>query len=113
MQNGKRKDEYGGTPIYEFVWLGSKMYSICYINKKGKSTHKGHNSFISNSQFYDSFFNKKNFRHKMRGIKSTKHKLFTYENNKVSTSCFDDKRYILFDRINTLSYGHKDIPKNE
>ena len=49
----------------------------------------------------------------MRGIKSTKHKLFTYENNKVSTSCFDDKRYILFDGINTLPYGRKDIPKSE
>ena len=49
----------------------------------------------------------------MRGIKSTKYKLFTYENNKVSTSCFDDKRYILFDGINTLPYGRKDIPKSE
>ena len=56
---------------------------------------------------------KKNFRHKMRGIKSTKHKLFTYENNKVSRSCFDGKRYILFDGINTLPYGRKDIPKSE
>ena len=49
----------------------------------------------------------------MRGIKSTKHKLFTYKNDKVSTSCFDDKRYILFDGINILPYGRKDIPKSE
>ena len=46
-------------------------------------------------------------------IKSTKHKLFTYKNDKSSTSCYDDKPYILFDGINTFPYGHKNIPKNE
>ena len=32
---------------------------------------------------------------------------------KKSLSAFDDKRYILYDGINTLPYGHKDIPRNE
>ena len=32
---------------------------------------------------------------------------------KKSLSAFDDKRYILDDGINTLPYGHKDIPRNE
>ena len=49
----------------------------------------------------------------MREIKSKKHELVTYESNKRSLSDFDDKRYILSDGINTLPYGHKDIPKNE
>ena len=49
----------------------------------------------------------------MTGIKSKKHKLFTYKNNKLSISCFDDKRYITENGINTLLYGHKDIPKKE
>ena len=49
----------------------------------------------------------------MRAIKSKKHELVTYESNKRSLSDFDDKRYILDDGINTLPYGHKDIPKNE
>ena len=40
----------------------------------------------------------------MTGIKSKKHKLFTYKNNKLSTSCFDDKCYILKNGINTLPY---------
>ena len=31
----------------------------------------------------------------MTGIKPKKHKLFTYKNNKLSTSCFDNKCYIL------------------
>ena len=49
----------------------------------------------------------------MRGIKSKKHELVTYESNKRSLSDFDDKRYILSDGINSLPCGHKDIPKNE
>ena len=56
---------------------------------------------------------KKAIRHKMRGIKSKKHELHTYESNRISLSAFDDKRYILPDGINTLPYGHKYIPKNE
>ena len=31
---GKMKDEYGGTPIYEFIGLRSKMYSIQDIDEK-------------------------------------------------------------------------------
>ena len=33
---GKMKDQYGGTPIYEFIGLRSKMYSIGDINEKEK-----------------------------------------------------------------------------
>ena len=47
----------------------------------------------------------------MRGIKPMNHMLVTYESNKIYLSAFDDKRYILDDGINTLPYGHKDIPK--
>ena len=50
---------------------------------------------------------KKNIRHKMKGIQSKKHKLGTYEIDKISLSCFDDKRYVLDDGIYTLSYFHK------
>ena len=49
----------------------------------------------------------------MRGIKSKKHELVTYESNKRSLSDFDDKHYIVSDGINTLPYGHKNIPKNK
>ena len=45
----------------------------------------------------------------MRGIKSKNHNLGTNETNKTSLSCFDDKRYILKNGINTLEYGYKDI----
>ena len=37
-----------------------------------------------------------------------KNKLGTYEIDKISLSCFDDKIYVLHDGIRTLAYFHKD-----
>ena len=45
----------------------------------------------------------------MRGIKSKNHNLDTYKTNKMSLSCYDDKRYILRNGIETFAYGLKDI----
>ena len=45
----------------------------------------------------------------MKGIKSKNHNRGTYQTNKRSLSCFDDKRYIFKNRTNTLAYRHKDI----
>ena len=47
----------------------------------------------------------------MREIKSKNHNLGTYKTNKMSLSCFDDKRYILKNGINTFAYGHKEIQR--
>ena len=54
-----------------------------------------------------SYLMKKIIRHKIKSIKSKKHKLETYEIDKISLSCFDNKRYVLDDRICTLAYFHK------
>ena len=43
----------------------------------------------------------------MKRIQSKKHKLETYKSDKISLSCFDDKRYVLDDGIYTLAYFHK------
>ena len=64
---------------------------------------------LSFKNFTVYYFRKKILRHTMRGIKPKNHNLGTYEINKISLSCFDDKRYILQNGINTLAYGHKDI----
>ena len=48
--------------------------------------------FIEFNEFSDTLFQKKILRHKMRGIKSKKHNVGTYETNKTSLSCFDDKQ---------------------
>ena len=44
----------------------------------------------------------------MKRIQIKKHKLGTYEISKISLSCFDDKRYVLNNRIRTLAYFYKD-----
>ena len=55
---------------------------------------------------------KKLIRHTMKRIQCKKHKLGTYEINKISSSCFDNKRYVLDNGIYTLSYFHKNSVTN-
>ena len=45
----------------------------------------------------------------MKRIQTKLHKIGTYDVCKISFSCFDDKRYILVDRINSLAYFLKII----
>ena len=47
----------------------------------------------------------------MRRIQSKKHKLGTYEIDKISLLCFDDNRYVLDDETDTLTYFQKDLKK--
>ena len=105
---GKMKDEYGGVIIDEFIGLKAKMYSIKKIDGSESSTAKGVNIATEFNEFKDVLFNKKIIRHKMKRIQAKKHKIGTYEINKISLSCFDNKRQVLDDRIHTLSYFHKD-----
>ena len=48
----------------------------------------------------------------MKRIKAKKHKIGTYEIDKISLSCFDDKKYVLDDGVHTLAYFHKDSVKS-
>ena len=45
----------------------------------------------------------------MKRIQSRLHKIGTYNVCKIYVPCFDDKRYILDDGINSLAYFHRDI----
>ena len=85
------------------------MYSIKKIDGKEYNTAKGVGIATEFNTFKGVLFNEKIIRHnKMKRIKSKKHKLRTYEIDKTSLSCFDDKRYVLDDGIYTLCYFHKD-----
>ena len=44
----------------------------------------------------------------MKRIQAKKHKIGTYEIDKISLSCFDDKRFVLENEIHTLAYLHED-----
>ena len=101
---GKRKDASEGKVINKFVGLKSKMYSIKNIGGKESNLAKGVNIATEFNEFKDTLFNKKILRHKMRRIQTKKHKLGTYEINKISLSYFDDKRFVLNDGIYTRVY---------
>ena len=105
------KDEYGGVIINQFIGSKSKMYSIKKINGSESSTTKGVNIATEFNEFKDVLFNKKVIRHKMKRIQAKKHKIGTYEIDKIYLSCFDDKRYVLDDGVNNLAYFHKDCNK--
>ena len=45
----------------------------------------------------------------MKRIQSRLHKFGTYNVCKISLSCFDGKRYILTNGVNSLTYFHKDM----
>ena len=47
----------------------------------------------------------------MKRIQAKKHKIGTYEIDKISLSCFDDKRFVLDDGVHTLAYFHIDCNK--
>ena len=47
----------------------------------------------------------------MKRIQSKKHNIETYEINKISLFCFDDKIFVLDDGTHTLAYLHKDLRK--
>ena len=94
--------------VIEFVGLKSKMHSMKKIDVKECNTAKGVSIATEFDKFKNVWFNEKVIRHKIKRIQSKKHKLGTYEINKIPFSCFDNKRYVLDDGICTLAYFHKD-----
>ena len=111
---GKFKDEAAGIPITEFVGLRSKMYSYMKDNDKGGKTAKGIKKNIikkniTHENYKNVLFNNEQMHHTMKTIRSNLHQLGSYELNKVSLSCFDDKRYIHSNGVTSHAYGHYKI----
>ena len=113
---GKFKDETDGVPIVEFVGLRSKMYSFEKMGGESVNKAKGVkksvvSNRISHKDYRDTLLGRGQMRHEMTTIRSDRHRLWTCEVNKVSLSCFDDKRYILPSGVDSYAYGHWRIPE--
>ena len=107
---GLFKDESGGKPIYQFVGLRPKLYSIL-LEDDNKKAAKGVKKVVirkhlRHEQYVNSLFKGKSYSHSMKSIRSFKHDLFTVKSKKVSLCPLDDKRYILSDGVHSLAYGH-------
>ena len=74
-------------------------------HKKAKGVSKNVVAVISHNEFKDALLNKKCLRHSMNRIQSKDHKIRTYEINKISLSCFDDKIYIQNNGCDGLALG--------
>ena len=103
------KDEFKGIPINQYIWLKWKMYCVVSENVEEVNTLKGVNISIEFKEYENVLFNKKLIRHKMKRFQRKLHKIVTYDVCKIDLSCFDDRRYILNNRITTLAYFDKDL----
>ena len=112
---GKFKDEMNGKIITEYVGLRSKMYSLLWDEgsmKTCKGISRSVNKYILKHEMYkDCLFQNKIRKDEVMRIGSDKHQLYTYTAQKISLSPFDDKRYVLEDKVCTLAYGHFKIPQ--
>ena len=103
------KDQTGGVAIKEFVGLKPKMYSFLVDNnnhKKVKGVNKNVVQTIPHNEYKGILLNKKCLRHSMKRIQSKVHKIRTYEINKISLFCFDDKIYIQNNGYDGLALGY-------
>ena len=77
------KDKSVGKIIDEFLGLKLKIHSIKNIDSKESNTAKCVIVATEFNAFKDTLFNKEILRHKIRRIQGKKHKMGTYEINKI------------------------------
>ncbi|XP_075229548.1 uncharacterized protein LOC142329098 [Lycorma delicatula] len=120
---GRLKDEMKGQPIYEFVGLRAKMYSLLWgthnfqqkktakgIKKGSRIVDKDCNLIVLNHEIYkDCLFNRNISHSTSKSLRSFNHQIYSIDQSKKALSPYDDKRFVLENLIDTLPYGHKEI----
>ena len=86
------------------------MYSY-KTGKKNSKTAKGvkknvRDRDIHHSDYLDVLKERGQLRHKMKTIRSKFNDISSCEMNKISLSCYDDKKYILSNGVESYAYGH-------
>jgi hypothetical protein len=111
---GKFKDETCGRPIKEFVGLRPKMYSLLEADNRATIKAKGiakraAKAKLKHEAYRSTLFDETSSTIDMQQIRSFKHDIYSIEVTKTCLSPYDDKRYVLNDKISTLAYGHYKI----
>ena len=76
-------------------------------HKKVKGMNRNVVSILSHNKYKDALLNNKCLKHSMNRIQSTDHGAETYEINKISLSCFDEKLYIQNNVYDGLILGYQ------
>lgn len=112
---GLFKDEMNGEIITDFVGLRSKMYCVRSEKIEKMKKAKGVKKYVLKKNigfehYIDCIKNNCSILRNQNTFRSKKHIVFTVKQNKIALSPFDNKRYILEDNIETLPWGHHQIP---
>ena len=103
------KDEMGVIAIEKLVWLKPKIHLILASSsndyKKAKNVNKNV-AKINHNKHKDVLLDKKYLRPSINRIQSKNHRIGTYEINKITLSCFDDKIHILDNGTDRLALGY-------
>ena len=75
-------------------------------HKKAKSVNENVVATVSHNEYKDFLLNKKYLRHSMNSIQSKDHGIGTYEIDKISLSCLDDKINIQSNWCDGLALGY-------
>ena len=111
---GKFKDEACGIRSLNSLVLSLRCILIVKDNEKGGRTAKGIKenvikNNIKHEDYKNTLINNEQMHHKMKTIRSQRHQLGSYEIDKVSLSCFDDKHYIHDNGTSSYACGHYKI----
>lgn len=93
--------------------LRSKMYALDIENKivtKAKGVNKSVTKRFNMENYKSCLFNENVQYRTMLRFRSIKHNIFTQKINKKCLSHNDTKRYIASNNVNTLAWGHYEIP---
>jgi hypothetical protein len=104
------KDEYKGVLIKKFIGLRPKMYSILDANEEEKKTAKGISrrttAALHHAEYLAALMDEKSSSVTMQQIRSYNHEVYSIQMTKTGLSPYDDKRFVLDDKVSTLAYGH-------
>ena len=111
----KFKDECNSTPIAEFIGLRSKMYSIeksdlSNILQAREVVGTVVKKDLTHELYVRSLQDRKQMTYTQVVIRSHEHQIDVYEQNKISLSPLNTKRWISPDGVTTLAYGYYRIP---
>ena len=114
MAIGKFKDELDGVPLFEFVGLRPKLYSLLYENAgvvESNKTAKGvkravKDRHLRHEHYKNTLLPLGSYNVSQNLIRSQHHTLTTRAIRNVALTAFDTKRWLLADGINTRAHGH-------